>query len=171
MQNTRQAALFILALFFIWGGISWYWYTCGVKGFCEKKSDTVTIPTAPEPIHTRDPLVLPIVETPEIFVREVPILEIPCAPYLTRTISTRGPNNRMDVVKLQLFLTRHTGASLTVTGTYNAATVAAVKKFQAQYASEILAPYRLTRPTGNVGYATREKINDVVCASTSDKVY
>lgn len=169
MQNTRSAALFILALFFIWGGISWYWYTCGVKGFCEKQAPVVTVEQS---LHdTQEPLVLPIIETPDLSVATTPTIDIACAPYLTRTISARGPHNRMDIVKLQLFLTKHAGATLPVTGTYNPKTIAAVKAFQNEYAAEILAPYRIRYATGTVGPATREKINSIVCASTIDKVY
>ena|GEM_PF-5217731 len=38
----------------------------------------------------------------------------------------------------------------------------AVAQFQQKYASEILAPYHLTRGSGNVGKATLSKLNSLI---------
>ena len=54
------------------------------------------------------------------------------------------------------------GYTVVVSGNYDAATKAAVALFQQKYASEILAPYHLTRGSGNVGNATRSKINSFI---------
>ena len=51
------------------------------------------------------------------------------------------------------------GYAVTASGNYDAATKTAVAQFQQKYAKEILAPYHLTRGSGNVGNATRGKIN------------
>ncbi|MBI4138118.1 MAG: hypothetical protein HY482_00790 [Candidatus Wildermuthbacteria bacterium] len=49
-----------------------------------------------------------------------------------------------------------------VTGGFFAKTLAAVKRFQEKYASEILVPIGLSRGTGFVGEKTREKINELL---------
>ena len=54
------------------------------------------------------------------------------------------------------------GYVVTVSGIYDAATKTAVAQFQQKYASEILAPYHLTRGSGNVGNATKAKINQII---------
>ena len=54
------------------------------------------------------------------------------------------------------------GYAVGVSGNYDAATKIAVTLFQQKYAGEILAPYNLTRGSGNVGNATLGKINQVI---------
>jgi hypothetical protein len=54
------------------------------------------------------------------------------------------------------------GYAVIASGNYDAATKAAVALFQQKYAGEILAPYHLTRGSGNVGNATRSKINSFI---------
>ena len=34
LTRTQKYAGLMVLLFFIWGGISWQWYTCGIKGVC-----------------------------------------------------------------------------------------------------------------------------------------
>ena len=53
------------------------------------------------------------------------------------------------------------GYAVTASGNYDATTKTAVAQFQQKYAGEILAPYHLTRGSGNVGNATRAKINSL----------
>ena len=54
------------------------------------------------------------------------------------------------------------GYAVIASGNYDAATKAAVALFQQKYAGEILAPYHLTRGSGNVGNATRMEINQII---------
>ncbi len=65
--------------------------------------------------------------------------------------------------KLQLFLRLHEMMDVSITGRYDAQTVAAVNQFQTKYRSDILAPWNLSAPTGYVYVATANKINDMVC--------
>ena len=53
------------------------------------------------------------------------------------------------------------GESVTVNGTFDDQTAAAVTGFQEKYASQILAPYGLSNGTGYVGSATRAKLNSI----------
>ena len=51
------------------------------------------------------------------------------------------------------------GYVVSVSGNYDAATKTAVALLQQKYAGEILAPYHLTRGSGNVGNTTKTKLN------------
>ena len=57
---------------------------------------------------------------------------------------------------------RGQGFPVAATGNYGAVTKSAVAQFQQKYAGEILAPYHLTRGSGNVGNATLKKINQII---------
>lgn len=75
------------------------------------------------------------------------------------TLGSTGP----EVVKLQNFLRNTEGLNVLVTATYDEQTVAAVKAFQVKYAGEILTPWGVTAPTGNVYITTLKKINSRAC--------
>ena len=72
-----------------------------------------------------------------------------------------GMANDAQVKCLQEVL-KNQSYAVTASGNYDAATKTAVVQFQQKYASEILAPYHLTRGSGNVGNATRAKINQII---------
>lgn len=76
-------------------------------------------------------------------------------------------NNQMDVFGLQIFLNVFEKESLAFSGTYDAATIAAVKRFQEKYAVEILAPLQLKRPTGLVLGSTLRKIAALSCPGSN----
>lgn len=79
------------------------------------------------------------------------------------------PNDRFEVMKLQLFLQMIMGYEQPITGFFGAVTDANVKRFQEEYRSEILDPWYErgivphNRPTGFVYKTTKWKINDIVC--------
>ena len=85
-----------------------------------------------------------------------------------------------QVVTLQHML-KLDGEAVTITGTFDPQTVAAVKAYQAKHVAEILTPNGLTAPTGYVGPATRARLNHsiVLCipggvastATTTPRVY
>ena len=65
-------------------------------------------------------------------------------------------------MKLQMFLTGQ-GFYTPATGIFDAMTDANVRLFQAKYATEILAPWDITEPTGYVYKTTLWKLNNLVC--------
>lgn len=70
-------------------------------------------------------------------------------------------NDPSYVSELQQFFNKYENEAIPVTGNYDTDTQEAVKRFQLKYASEILAPWGITRPTGNVGVFTLAKINQI----------
>lgn len=82
--------------------------------------------------------------------------------YLSVTITPRKQNSPTDVKKLQVFLNTYEKESLQINGIYDVRTQAAVNRFQLKYAAHILAPWGITKPTGNVGVMTMAKINNIV---------
>ena len=90
-----------------------------------------------------------------------------CAPLITGYLRRGGTNNSAEVRKLQMFLTEHGFGSFTPTGFFGPLTTAAVNAFQLKYASEILTPLGLSRPTGGVYASTQRKINILACGGVS----
>jgi peptidoglycan hydrolase-like protein with peptidoglycan-binding domain len=76
-----------------------------------------------------------------------------------------GLSNNNEVSCLQEFL-KNQGTNIypeaMITGIFGYLTQAAVIRFQEKYASEILAPFNLTKGTGFIGLATRNKINQIL---------
>jgi hypothetical protein len=66
---------------------------------------------------------------------------------------------------MQRFLNKWMNAGLPVTGFYGPLTTAATKLFQAKYATDILAPWGITEPTGIVYLTTLHKVNELECPS------
>ncbi|MFA6376548.1 MAG: peptidoglycan-binding domain-containing protein, partial [Candidatus Paceibacterota bacterium] len=72
-----------------------------------------------------------------------------------------GMQNDAEVKCLQEVL-RAQGYTVAVSGNYDLATKNAVAKFQQKYATEILIPYGLRSGSGNVGNATKNKLNQLI---------
>jgi hypothetical protein len=89
------------------------------------------------------------------------------ADYLTDYLWYGRPNNPEQVNLLQAFLNEKEGNTLPVSGYFGSLTLNAVKTFQSKYASEILAPWGITEPTGNVYKSTKWKINILMCPASS----
>lgn len=87
-----------------------------------------------------------------------------CAPVLTEYIKPWKINSESQVESLQSFLNAYEGEELEENGKYDGESQAAVKRFQTKYAVDILAPWGITRPTGNVYYTTQKKVNQMACA-------
>ncbi len=86
-----------------------------------------------------------------------------CVPLLQSYMKVGKPGDMEDVKDLQNFLNKWEGEAIDVNGIFDYITVAAVKRFQAKYSGEILTPWGVTEPTGNVYYTTQRKINDLYC--------
>lgn len=96
-----------------------------------------------------------------------PLTAPECVQYLTSYLKPGAKNNVGQVRKLQEFLRSDEAEnSVSVTGVYDTATIAAVKRFQQKYASNILAPWGYNKPTGIVYYTTQKQINDIWCSGT-----
>ena len=84
---------------------------------------------------------------------------------LTTPLHFGQANDPAQVSLLQDLLNKLQGAGLTVNGAFDQATLAAVKDFQTRYASDILAPWGATTPSGYVYITTRQKLNELNCDS------
>ena len=82
---------------------------------------------------------------------------------MTRPMRMGLNNDPSEVALLQQSLNKLMNASLSVTGTFDQATQDAVKAFQTAHASDILAPWGLTSPTGYVYLTTLKKLNELDC--------
>jgi len=83
-----------------------------------------------------------------------------CATWCYTFTKTLSLGSRGDeVVALQTALIAEEVYNRNASGIFDATVVIAVKAFQEKYASEILAPYGLTKGTGKVAAATRNKLN------------
>jgi len=89
-----------------------------------------------------------------------------CAALLVGYLRMGGASNSAEVLKLQTFLNTQ-GSRLPVTGFFGPMTASAVSSFQRKYASEILTPLGLSRPTGSVYASTQRKINTLACGGVS----
>ena len=88
-----------------------------------------------------------------------------CVYVQTPIVAGGAKNDPADVLKLQYFLTDYEGFSLDRTGMYDEQTIEAVRMFQKRYRADILAPWGLTKPTGDVSVTTLHKINEIYCGT------
>jgi hypothetical protein len=87
-----------------------------------------------------------------------------CQRYLREYILPGQKNNPSEVKKLQIFLNENEGEKLVVDGSYDADDIVAVKRFQAKYLDQIMAPWGADAPTGRVFRTTTAKVNLLMCA-------
>lgn len=104
----------------------------------------------------------PVIEAFELPVGEV-LGEDTCGIYLNKYVMYGYSNDPNEVLKLKVFLNEEMGSSLNLDGDYDRAAYNSVKLFQAKYASEILNPWGLSKPTGHVYQTTRRWINMIKC--------
>lgn len=91
-----------------------------------------------------------------------------CDRYLTAFIRSGRTNDEEQVKRLQYVLREFEGASsVEVNGVYDTATLSMVHAFQSKYASEILAPWGISKSTGYVYLTTRKKVNEIYCRDTN----
>ena len=92
--------------------------------------------------------------------------EIACV-YLDTPIIAGEVNDISEVTKLQYFLQKQGDTGVVINGVYDDTTIAAVNRFQVLYATDILYPWGLTMPTGDVSVTTLHKINEIHCGFMS----
>lgn len=110
----------------------------------------------------------PIVPEGQVLGASTSTLPNSCTQYLTAFIRAGQKNDASQVERLQTFLNTYEGATLTVNGTYDAATLAATEKFQKTYGGDILAPWGIASPTGYVYLTTRKEVNTIYCHFTQN---
>lgn len=94
------------------------------------------------------------------------VLGAACGPILNSFLGLRGKANDPEAVKVvQEFLNKELGLSLEVNGDYDAATIEAVKVFQAKYLLDVLTPWGIGDATGIVYLTTQRMINMIACPS------
>jgi Domain of unknown function (DUF5011)/HYR domain/Putative peptidoglycan binding domain len=86
-----------------------------------------------------------------------------CSTNVSSYMGLGKRNNVEDVRRLQEFLNLRVGANLPITGFFGTKTRDAVKKFQNQYAIQILRPWGIVDPTGYVYKTTLRWINMTHC--------
>ena len=87
--------------------------------------------------------------------------------YLKSYLSVYRNNDPIEMLKLQTFLKEQEGFNVKLSGVFDSSTIIAVRKFQTKYSEDILGPWGLKYPTGNVSITTRHKINDLSCGITT----
>lgn len=87
-----------------------------------------------------------------------------CGVFLKKFIKYGEANDRLEVIKLQVFLRVFEGfKNLKVTGIYDRPTYQAVKVFQKRYSRDVLGPWGISDSTGYVYITTRLAINNIYC--------
>ena len=86
--------------------------------------------------------------------------------YISDYLKLDGVNNAAEVTRLQTFLKNTEKLDVDINGIFDQKTFEAVKAFQAKYVDEIMLPWGVTTPTGQVFYTTKKKINEIYCKST-----
>lgn len=92
-----------------------------------------------------------------------------CSAMLKTYMRLGQSNDVVEVMLLQNFLNIEMGMTLAVSGVFDLPTDTAVRALQAKYATEVLAPWGLTEPTGFVYTLTQWKINDIMCPGLAAK--
>lgn len=164
----------IIGIALLWGGASWYWYTCEINDLCRTSAEVEDIILE---IEGREVAERPndrvtggevrtstrVTETTN---REI-TRTVRCSPYLRDFIRVGENNNSGEVLKLEEFLNTYQDEDLDINGVYEEEDIMAVMDFQEKYRAQILTPWRLTEPTGNVLTTTRDQINRIHCAATA----
>ena len=91
-----------------------------------------------------------------------------CPAYLTGYVTPYGTNDPEQVRLLEVFLRDGRGEPVVPDGTYDAASIVAIKRFQAEHVNDILIPWGIDYPTGFVYFTTRKKINELYCNGEKD---
>jgi outer membrane protein OmpA-like peptidoglycan-associated protein len=113
-----------LLVFFVWLGISIYWYVCGIKDLCEKPKTVVTILGPDEELEELDEVEEEFVEEPvepleEIVIEEHKdtVLELPTLYFLFEVSSVKNVDDMINASKLaREYLSENPNKILYITG-------------------------------------------------------
>ena len=151
-MTARTSAIIVFSLFLIWSVISWYWYVCGVRGFCFEFNNPEVLLVAVS--HTGRPFI----ETDQLDTEKV------CThKYMTELIGVNYRNSFSEVKKLEHFLNVTQGEDLAEDGLFGLSDTRALQRFQWKYRDLILFPNNLIYPSGHIDPETLEHINTIAC--------
>jgi hypothetical protein len=85
--------------------------------------------------------------------------------YLSDYLKLGGTNNPTQVNRLQAFLKNNENIDVDINGIFDNKTFEAVKTFQGKYLADVMAPWGVNTPTGQVWYTTKKKVNEIYCKS------
>lgn len=170
-MQRKELALWVIAAVVLWFGISWYWYTCSIQGFCpapvvrvrDVSTDVVPVQYRPD---TQTATMYNSRSTTSRSTRVVTRQEttVTCPGYINSYIRYGYNNRSADVEKLERFLNQYEDEDLDIDGWYSRDDEQAVKRFQLKYRSEIMDPWGMTSPSGYVYARTLNQINSLHCA-------
>lgn len=171
MQRT-ELALWVIAAVVLWFGVSWYWYTCSIKGFCPAPVVRVHDADGDDeviPVQYRNNTQVASMYNSRSTSRTTRVVSreettITCSGYLNSYIRYGNNNRTQDVERLERFLNEYENEDVDVDGFYSRADEQAVKRFQEKYRSEIMEPWGMTTPSGYVYSRTLNQINSLHCA-------
>lgn len=185
----KTPIIIVLLLSCVWWYVSWYWYTCKIKGIClvekveihipqdknnvriqdtdtqstkdTQSEDLVSIPN--EPTDTSEENIVPDT-VPEGQPQEQIVEPDICEDIITLPIWLGADNDTEQVKRLEKFLNTFQDESLEENGIYETSDYEAVKRLQADYKKDILDPWGITTPTGYVWKTTIKKIHEIHCS-------
>jgi len=166
----------VVGAFVIWGIISWNWYVCGIKGFCQEEAivqqdDSISIGEIDDEVAERPVENIQGTVAGNSTARQTTTVTrekiVECSTYLDSYLRRGYQNSPSDMRRLEQFLNEYESENLTVNGVFELSDERAVERFQEKYRSEVLTPWGLQSPTGYVYRTTRDHINSLYCAYTS----
>lgn len=110
-----------LLVFFVWLGISIYWYVCGIKDLCEKGRTEVAMLAPEEEVQEIEEQVVeePVMQVEEIVIEEHKdsVLELPTLYFLFEVSSVKNVDDMINASKLaREYLSENPNKTLYITG-------------------------------------------------------
>ena len=174
IKNEKKYMFWILGIFLIWIIISAFWYTCGLKGFCEDKN-IVKVKKDIKVLVEEDEYKEYKEEDDNVFIKindlqkgeekiEIKNFEkrtITCLTHINSTMEINSSKNiNSEVKKLEIFFNSYFKKNLVVDGYFGLEEKEAVIEFQEN---------KNLDNDGVVGPKTLEVINAVYCVKNENK--
>ena len=151
------------------GGLDFGSYTNTARIEGTKNNSADAYATSMKPVEVKHVLKVTGKKAPKVLGASTKKLY--CEEYITDYLMSDEDNDPVLVRKLKIFLNVFQKENLELNGTYDAATVSAVERFQIQHQDEVLSPWGIGEATGNVYYTTRKLINEMYCESIDKKAF